>query len=172
MKKKIFVLLIIISILFSNYIFAFDKSNSKDISEIANIIGDSTVLQSDYNAISMGDSKSKDDLDYGKSIDGSQKIIQKAIECHKYLRERGFTYGNSGTGIPGFIDDGYDLVDCSLYVGWVLYEAGYDPYVAYESDYYSDDHGFTIVPNNEVQPGDILNITGRHVEIAAAVENG
>lgn len=108
----------------------------------------------------------------GNNVNGSQLIIEKAIECHKYLRERRFTYGYSGTGIPGFLNDGQNLVDCSLYVGWVLYEAGYDPYVAYESDYYSNDHGFTIVPNDQVQPGDILNLTGRHVEIAAAVENG
>ena len=102
-------------------------------------------------------------------------IVEKAIECHRYLRENGFTYNmDYGKSIPEFIDSPAKHVDCSTYVSWVLYMAGFDSFAGgQETEFRSNYsyHGLIKVPNDQVQPGDILCESG-HVEIAAKVDNG
>lgn len=106
---------------------------------------------------------------YDVGIGGT--VVEKAIECHKYLRENGYTYGG-GYSIPDGIYNSGKIVDCSAYVSWVLYCAGYDSFAGHqETNFRTNHHGFATVPSNQIQPGDILVYPG-HVEIAAQVENG
>lgn len=98
-------------------------------------------------------------------------VVEKAIECHKYLRENGYTYGG-GYSIPDGIYNSSKIVDCSAYVSWVLYEAGYDSFNAWQETYFAGNHHELVeVSENEIQPGDVL-VYPSHVELAAQVENG
>lgn len=105
-------------------------------------------------------------------------VVEKAIECHKYLREHGFTYDMSyGKSIPDFIESSAKHVDCSTYVSWVLYCTGLDVYKGgqesnFKSNYEAGKHPELMeVQKNDIQPGDIL-LYDSHVEFAAKVENG
>ena len=101
------------------------------------------------------------------------KVVDKAIECHRYLRENGFIYRQDGPSIPEFINRPEKTVDCGDFVTWVLYEAGYDNFTGGQPIFRTEGtaYGLIEVPKNEVQPGDVLAYYG-HVEIAAGVENG
>lgn len=114
----------------------------------------------------------------------SQKIVKAAVECHKYLRENGYIYGDAASGFPGIeIPDGiYNSprpqigkeVDCSAYVSWVYYTAGYNTFKAHQENAFSDRysyHNLKEVPIAQAQAGDIILSSG-HVEIVAKVENG
>ena len=57
-------------------------------------------------------------------------VVEKAIECHKYLREHRYTYGG-GYSIPDGIYNS-SIVDCSAYVSWVLYEIGCESFKTYQ----------------------------------------
>lgn len=109
-------------------------------------------------------------------------VIQKAIECHKYLRENGYTYGG-GYSIPDGIFNSSKIVDCSAFVSWVLYEVGCDSFKTYQETEFvancsSGKHPelIEITNKNDVQPGDVLVYRAYgghsgHVELAAQVEN-
>jgi len=64
----------------------------------------------------------------GEEVDISQvtgfarTILEKAAECKQYVANNGFTYGPTGN-IPVSGTNG--TIDCSGYVSWVMYEAGY-----------------------------------------------
>lgn len=94
-------------------------------------------------------------------------IIEKAIECHAYLRENGYTYAQAGINIP--ITSSVRTVDCSSYVSWVLYEAGFTEFEGYQKTsavFTSNPWGWQEVSVSEAQPGDIITYSG-HVEIVA-----
>ena len=109
-------------------------------------------------------------------------VVEKAIECHKYLREHRYTYGG-GYSIPDGIYNS-SIVDCSAYVSWVLYEIGCESFKTYQETEFvtrcsSGAHPELEEVNNknDVQPGDILVYRAYgghsgHVELAAQVENG
>ena len=102
----------------------------------------------------------------------SATIVQKAVECHKYLRENGFYYAQAGRNIP--ITGNSRTIDCSSYVSWVLYEAGYTEFAGYQttsSGFNANRWGWQTVSVADAQPGDILVYSG-HVEIVAANEGG
>ena len=110
-------------------------------------------------------------------------VVEKAIECHKYVREHGYTYGG-GLYIPDDIMTS-NIIDCSAYVSWVLYEIGCESFHTYqETEFVANCSAGAhpeleeITDKSQVQPGDILvyraygSYSSGHVELAAQVENG
>ena len=108
-----------------------------------------------------------DRIDKWCSNSAGGTIVEKAIECHAYLRENGYTYAQAGINIP--ITSSVRTVDCSSYVSWVLYEAGFTEFEGYQktsSTFTSNPWGWQEVSVSEAQPGDIITYSG-HVEIVA-----
>ena len=183
MKRKLLGIGIVIILLFTNYAFAYSKTNGAELSGAATVIGENTELDSKYSAISKVDSRKIDDLEYGESTDGSNIVAAKAVECHKYLRENGYTYGGNGVEIPDGIYN-QRVIDCSAYVSWVLYCAGCNSFKAHqEIDFVANCAAGRhpeleeVSNKNDVQPGDVLVYRpyggqSGHVELAAQVENG
>ena len=94
-------------------------------------------------------------------------VVEKAVECHAYLRNNKYRYAQAGINIP--ITSSVKTVDCSSYVSWVLYEAGFTEFEGYQktsSVFTSNPWGWEEVSVSEAQPGDILTYSG-HVEIVA-----
>lgn len=184
MIKKIIGAVIISTMLFTNYVFAYDKTDGNELRGIATVIGDDTILDPSYSATSAINSRNIEDLNYGKNAQPSSNIVvQKAIECHKYLRENGYTYGG-GYYIPDGIFSS-SVVDCSAYVSWVLYEAGCESFHTYQETEFvancsAGEHPELeeITDKSQVQPGDVLvyraygSYSSGHVELAAQVEDG
>lgn len=57
---------------------------------------------------------------------GGDGILEVAKNCHDAIADSGrFTYGATSAGIPVDVEN-HTQVDCSGYVSWVLYEAGYE----------------------------------------------
>lgn len=109
-----------------------------------------------------------DTIDKWCSESGAGGIVEKAIECHKFLREKGFHYAQAGVNIP--ITGNGRTIDCSSYVSWVLYEAGFKDLEGYQQTSYTflaNRWGWQEVSVSQAQPGDILIYSG-HVEIMAA----
>lgn len=113
-----------------------------------------------------------------------RRIIACAQACHQYLRENGYIYGDADDGFPGMvIPDGIynpprpekgKEIDCSSYVSWVMYTAGYDSFATWqENDFVanSSKHGLIEVPLTDVRAGDIIHEPG-HIEIVAEVVEG
>lgn len=99
-------------------------------------------------------------------------VIENAIECHKYLRENGFTYSSDYTKyIPDFLEASEKVVDCSTYANWVLYKSGLDSFKGpQETQFRTNPHELKRVSEDDIQPGDVL-VYRDHVEFAAKVEN-
>ena len=183
MIKKIIGTVIISTMLFTNYVFAYDKTDGNELRGIATVIGDDTILDPSYSATSAINSRNIEDSNYGKNAQPSSDIVvQKAIECHKYLRENGYTYGG-GYYIPDGIFSS-SVVDCSAYVSWVLYEAGCESFHTYQETEFvancsAGEHPELeeITDKSQVQPGDVLvyraygSYSSGHVELAAQVED-
>lgn len=94
-------------------------------------------------------------------------IVEKAIECHAYLRTNGYTYAQAGISVP--ITSSVKTVDCSSFVSWVLYEAGFSEFKGHQKTsgvFYSNPWGWEEISVSQAQPGDILVYSG-HVEIVA-----
>lgn len=111
-----------------------------------------------------------DNIDKWCSSSEGGDIVQKAIECHKYLRENGFYYAQAGVNIP--ITGEGRTIDCSSYVSWVLYESGFSEMAGYQQTRYTFDAnkwGWQEISVTEAQPGDILIYSG-HVEILAQMD--
>ena len=72
-------------------------------------------------------------------------------------------------------DDGIyanSIVDCSAYVSWVLYCAGYQSFNDWqETSFRTNHHELVEVSSSDIQPGDVL-VYSDHVEMAAKVEGG
>lgn len=107
------------------------------------------------------------------SVGGGGSVVQNAIKIHKYVREKGFSYGYIDGTIPEKFSQA-KVIDCAGFASWVLYESGNKTFksgqeYSFRSTYQS--HGLTKVSENNIQPGDIL-VYSSHVEIAAKVVNG
>lgn len=108
-----------------------------------------------------------DRIDKWCSNSSGGAIVDKAIECHEYLRNNGYVYAQAGINIP--ITSSIRTVDCSSYVSWVLYEAGFSEFEGYQKTsyvFYDNPWGWQEVSVSEAQPGDIVIYDG-HVEIVA-----
>lgn len=120
--------------------------------------------------------------DNNRAVRTLNAVEEKAIECHRYVREHGYTYGG-GYNIPDGIYSS-SVIDCSAYVSWVLYEIGCESFHTYQETEFVQNCSAGVHPEleeienkREVQPGDILVYRAYggydgHVELAAKVENG
>ena len=98
-----------------------------------------------------------------KSVNG-QGLLAIAEQCHDYVSENGFTYLQDYTEntIP-ISESGNKTIDCSSYVSWVLYEAGYEDLKGYQHStddgsfgVYGDEKGWERIESiDDIQPGDI-----------------
>lgn len=121
------------------------------------------------------------------NIANGQGLVEVAKRCHDAIAQSGrFSYGATSGGIP--IDVNTDTtVDCSGYVSWVLYEAGYKDMAGGQHNTnndslgaYGKDKGWEVITNiNELQPGDICFWGGTldgnnpyHVNIYVGEESG
>lgn len=103
---------------------------------------------------------------YSATSASSSLILQKAKECHDYLRINGYRYKQVGISIP--IKNG-KTVDCSSYVSWVLYEAGFTEFRGHQktSSYFAaNPMNWEKISKENLQAGDILVYEG-HVQIYA-----
>lgn len=106
---------------------------------------------------------------------GNGDILEIATNCHKFVSDRGYGYGG-GNVIPE--DEHVDnIIDCSGYVSWVLYECGFEQFKGMQKTsaiFRQNPWGFPEVSKAEAQPGDILVYTNpNHVEILVGYnENG
>lgn len=95
----------------------------------------------------------------------SNKILTSAKKIKEYIASHGYTYSREhAKKVPSY---SISVVDCSSFVSWVLYEAGYSQFrgsQASSSAFLSNSWGFKEVSKSDVQPGDILVYDG-HVEI-------
>lgn len=95
-------------------------------------------------------------------------ILQKAKECHDYLRNNGYKYAQIGISIP--ITGQGRTIDCSSYVSWVLYEAGFTQFKGHQHTsgvFATNPYNWEkIYKKEDLQPGDIIVYSG-HVEIYA-----
>lgn len=168
--KKILVISMITTNIFfyiPNVTFAADNDDDEKVPAtvpaVANeIISKFVSVKSNYST----DSSNTDEFN-------NEAVIQKAIECHKYLRENGYKYGQIGLEIPDGKKNG-KTIDCSSYVSWVLYCAGDDSFKGHQETAFTGNyqkHKLKEVKLSDVQPGDVLVEDG-HVELAAEVKNG
>lgn len=95
-------------------------------------------------------------------------ILQKAKECHDYVRTNGFSYAQRVVTIPINLNEGR-TIDCSSFVSWVLYECGYSQFGGRQktSSYFaSNPMNWKKVSKHDLQAGDIMVFAG-HVQIYA-----
>lgn len=121
------------------------------------------------------------------TITNGQGLVEVAKRCHDAIAQSGrFSYGATSGGIP--IDVTTDTtVDCSGYVSWVLYEAGYKDmaggqHTTYNNSLgaYGKSKGWDVITNiDELKPGDICFWGGTlngaepyHVNIYVGEESG
>lgn len=102
-----------------------------------------------------------------------QGLIGVAKTCHDYLSDNGYTYG-FGSGHREFPNiESISSIDCSAYVSWVLYKAGYEDIGAQSSSSlinYANEKGWEIINSvNDLKPGDIIIYT-EHTNILVAIE--
>ena len=115
-----------------------------------------------------------------------QGLVEIAKSCHDAVANAKFTYGATSGGIP--VDVNTDSrIDCSGYISWVLYEAGYaemegGQHTTSNSSLgaFGQEKGWQIIENaNDVQAGDICFYRGSiygsdpgHVNICVGEQNG
>ena len=121
------------------------------------------------------------------TITNGQGLVEVAKRCHDAIAQSGrFSYGATSGGIP--IDVTTDTtVDCSGYVSWVLYEAGYKDMAGGQHNTHNDSLGAygkgkgwdVITSTDELKPGDICFWGGTlngaepyHVNIYVGEESG
>ena len=121
------------------------------------------------------------------NLTNGQGLVEVAKRCHDAIAQSGrFSYGATSGGIP--IDINIDTtVDCSGYVSWVLYEAGYEDMAGGQHNTnnssfgaYGKDKGWDVITNiDELEPGDICFWGGSldganpyHVNIYVGEESG
>ncbi len=105
---------------------------------------------------------------YSSQSASSSSIVDKAKQCHDFLRTNGFTYAQAGQNIP-ITSNSKKTIDCSSFVSWVLYEAGFSQFAGYQktSSYFaSNPMNWEKVTKENLQPGDIMVFSG-HVQIYA-----
>jgi len=94
-------------------------------------------------------------------------ILEKSKQCHDYLRTNKYKYAQAGISVP--ITSAVKTVDCSSFVSWVLYEAGFTEFAGYQktSSYFrKNPMNWQKISKENLQAGDILVYIG-HVEIYA-----
>lgn len=57
-------------------------------------------------------------------------ILEKAKQCHDYLRDNKYKYAQAGISVP--ITSSVKTVDCSSFVSWVLYESGFTEFIGHQ----------------------------------------
>ncbi len=95
-------------------------------------------------------------------------ILQKAKECHDYVRTNNFIYEQAGVNIP-INSSSRKTIDCSSFVSWVLYESGYSQFAGDQknSSYFaSNPMNWQKISRDNLQAGDIMVFSG-HVQIYA-----
>lgn len=102
----------------------------------------------------------------------NNSILASAKEIKTYISSNGYKYGALGIQVKSAKSS--RTVDCSSYVSWVLFNAGYMEFGGWQqtdSTFYTNSWGFKEVKTSEVKPGDILIYTGykAHVEIYAGM---
>ena len=109
-------------------------------------------------------------------LEGSSNMIQAAEAVHKYVRENGYRYSQSGVNLPNYKTK---TIDCSSYVTWVILNSGYRSSSFKEGMYQWSSSTFKRNPEGwqeikgigNARAGDILCYNG-HVEIYAGSMNG
>lgn len=104
---------------------------------------------------------------YSEMNKSASAIVEKAKQCHDYLRVNGYRYAQVGVNIP--IKGSGRTIDCSSYVSWVLYEAGFTEFAGDQktsSWFAQNPMNWEKVSRNNLQAGDIMVFTG-HVQIYA-----
>lgn len=103
-----------------------------------------------------------------------QGLIGVAKTCHDYLANNQYEYqlgGGHGGEFPNI--ESIRTIDCSAYVSWVLYKAGYEdigPQSSRTLRNYATQKGWDIIESvNELKPGDIVIYNG-HTNILVAIE--
>lgn len=102
-----------------------------------------------------------------------QGLIGVAKECHDYLSDNGYTYqyGGGHSDFPNI--ESISVIDCSGYVSWVLYKAGYEDIGAQSSETlkdYANQKGWEVISStNDLKPGDIVIYDG-HTNILVSVQ--
>lgn len=97
-------------------------------------------------------------------------ILEKAKQCHDYLRNNKYKYAQAGISVP--ITSAVKTVDCSSFVSWVLYETGFTEFKGYQktSSYFKKNPmNWQKISKENLQAGDILVYTD-HVQIYAGDE--
>ncbi len=105
-----------------------------------------------------------------------KKILDEAKRVADYARAENFTYGHAPKN-PA-VDDTLKIVSCDRYVGWVLYNLGYndqekaptglfvwarDP--NYSLEVFCEHHGFKRIESIEaLEPGDMIFVTPTYGE--------
>lgn len=136
------------------------------------IVSDTGLLPGASSANSGG---MTEEIDISQITGYPKTILEKAAECKSYVAKKAFGYGATGN-IP--ITKTGGTVDCSGYVSWVMYEAGYKSSFAGHqwtaSKFANNPLGWEVITSfDAIQPGDIIvmndnkgNYAG-HVQIYA-----
>lgn len=94
---------------------------------------------------------------------GGDGILEVAKNCHDAIADSGrFTYGATSAGIPIDVER-HTQVDCSGYVSWVLYEAGYEEMAGGQHTTsnsslgaFGKEKGWEVIKDySQLEPGDI-----------------
>ncbi len=102
---------------------------------------------------------------------GSDFIYNTALQIKKYISDNKYTYGALQTEVKSA--EKSRKVDCSSYVSWVLYKAGFTQFGGHQQTdrtFYSNSWKFKEVKIQDAKPGDILIYSG-HVEIFSSYTN-
>lgn len=113
--------------------------------------------------------------EYYVETSGSE-FLDVAKRCHDYIKDQKMGYDNTfNKPIP--YPNGFNVIDCSSYVTWVLYEYGYTELQGPQklSGWFANKStmekmGWTVLPATQAQAGDIVARDG-HVEIYAGDGN-
>ena len=117
-----------------------------------------------------GNGSSQDGVGSGTSQGGQYAsiILQKAKECHDYVKNNGYTYEQIGLSIP-ITNNSVKKIDCSSYVSWVLYEAGFTQFKGHQhtsGSFAKNPYSWEKISRENLQAGDIM-VYRKHVQIYA-----
>jgi len=99
------------------------------------------------------------EVDISQVTGFARTILEKAAECKQYVASNGYTYGATGN-VP--VSGSNGTIDCSGYVSWVLYEAGYKATFSGHQKTVSffvnsPPAGWEVITNfDAIQPGDLI----------------
>lgn len=102
----------------------------------------------------------------------ANNILESAKQIKEYIASHGYRYGGMQTNVKDATKS--RTVDCSSFVSWVLYNAGYTQFGGHQQTdgtFRTNSWKFQEISKSKVQPGDILVFAG-HVEIFYSYANG